>query len=89
MNERIRCVGLESRIVSADDAAGLIQDGMTVGVSGFTPSGCPKAVSAALARQVFEEGRSVRITLLSGASTGDEIDTLLAAPVSSPAGLPI
>jgi succinyl-CoA:acetate CoA-transferase len=74
---RIRCPGLENRVVSAEEAALLIKDGMTVAVSGFTPSGCPKAVPAALARQVGEDGRQVRITLLSGASTGDEIDTLL------------
>jgi len=77
MNGRIRCPALERRIVSAEDAARLIEDGMTVGVSGFTPSGCPKAVPAALARQATEEGRHVRIALLSGASTGGEIDTLL------------
>jgi succinyl-CoA:acetate CoA-transferase len=60
---------------------------MTVGVSGFTPSGCPKAVPAALARQVSREGSRVRITLLSGASTGGEIDTLLSeAGVHGPPG---
>jgi succinyl-CoA:acetate CoA-transferase len=76
MNERIRCPALAGRVVSPEDAARLIEDGMTVGVSGFTPSGCPKAVPAALARQA-REGRRVRIALLSGASTGGEIDTLL------------
>lgn len=76
-NGRIRCHALIDRITSAETAARLIQDGMTVGVSGFTPSGCPKVVPAALERQVREEGRKVRIQLLSGASTGNEIDTLL------------
>ena len=72
--ERIRCSGLENRICSADAAAALLQDGMTVAVSGFTPAGCPKAVPAALAEQV-RGGRKVRLTLLSGASTGPEIDS--------------
>ncbi len=76
-NERIRCRALESRITGAEEAAGMIRDGMTVGVSGFTPSGCPKVVTAALARQVTEDGRRVRINILSGASTGGEIDALL------------
>jgi succinyl-CoA:acetate CoA-transferase len=59
---------------------------MTVAVSGFTPSGCPKAVPAALARQA-REGSRVRIALLSGASTGGEIDTLLSeAGVHGPPG---
>jgi succinyl-CoA:acetate CoA-transferase len=77
MDDRIRCPALRGRVVSAEDAARLIRDGMTVAVSGFTPSGCPKAVPEALARQVRQEGRKVRISLLSGASTGEEIDTLL------------
>ncbi|MEA4946959.1 MAG: succinate CoA transferase [Oscillospiraceae bacterium] len=77
IRRRIRCSGLENKITDADRAARLIEDGMTVAVGGFTPSGCPKAVPAALARQVREGERTVRITLLSGASTGDEIDTAL------------
>lgn len=77
-NERIRCAArLDSQITGAEEAAQMIQDGMTVGVSGFTPSGCPKVVTAALARQVTEDGRKVRINVLSGASTGGEIDALL------------
>ena len=74
---RLRCPALAEKLCSAEDAARLIGDGMTVAVSGFTPSGCPKAVPEALARQVREDGRRVRVRLLSGASTGGEIDTLL------------
>ena len=71
--ERVRCGGLEDRVRTAEEAAMLIRDGMTVAVSGFTPAGCPKAVPLALSRQV-REGRRVRLTLLSGASTGPELD---------------
>ena len=46
---------------------------MTVAVSGFTPSGCPKAVPLALAEQV-KAGRKVKVDLYSGASVGPEID---------------
>ena len=74
---RIRCPRLMNRIVTADQAASMIEDGFTVAVSGFTPSGCPKAVTKELARQA-KEGRNVKITLLSGASTGEEIDSTLA-----------
>jgi succinate CoA transferases len=77
MNDRIRCAGLEEKITAAEDAALLIEDGMTVAVSGFTPSGCPKAVTAELARQVRDGERDVHISILSGASTGGEIDTAL------------
>lgn len=73
MNERIRCKALESKIMTADQAASLIQDGMVVGTSGFTPCGYPKVVPEALAKQA-EEGRKVGITLLTGASVGPELD---------------
>lgn len=73
--ERIRCRGLENRLASADAAARLIEDGMTVAVSGFTPAGNPKAVPLALAEQV-KAGRKVSVTLLTGASTGQEIDSV-------------
>ena len=74
MGERIRCQALRERVMSADQAARLIEDGMTVAVSGFTPSGNPKAVPLALAEQVRSGERKVRVSLLSGASTGPEID---------------
>lgn len=34
--DRIRLSSLHSKVMSAADAAGLIEDGMTVGMSGFT-----------------------------------------------------
>ena len=61
--------------MSADEAALLVQDGDTVAVSGFTPSGCPKAVPLALAEQVRDRRRELHLSLLSGASTGEEIDS--------------
>ena len=75
MGERLRCPALLDRVMSADQAARLIDDGMTVAVSGFTPSGNPKAVPLALAEQVRSGERRVRLTLLSGASTGPELDS--------------
>ncbi|MCR4441192.1 MAG: acetyl-CoA hydrolase/transferase family protein [Peptococcaceae bacterium] len=71
--ERIRCKKLLEKVVSADEAAMLIKDGMRVGTSGFTPCGYPKAVPLALARQA-REGRKVKIDLLTGASVGVELD---------------
>ena len=41
---------LKSKIMSADEAAQLIRTGMTIGVSGFTSVGYPKAVPDALVR---------------------------------------
>ena len=74
LTERLRCRALEEKLMSADEAAGLIEDGMTVAVSGFTPAGCPKAVPLALSAQVRGGKRKLRLTLLSGASTGEELD---------------
>jgi len=47
---RILCKALQGKIMSADEAAALIVSGDNVGMSGFTGSGYPKAVPAALAR---------------------------------------
>ncbi|MCJ7688317.1 MAG: acetyl-CoA hydrolase, partial [Clostridiaceae bacterium] len=72
--ERIRNACLESKIMSAEEAATLIKDKMVVGVSGFTPSGYPKAVPLALAARVKATGEKMKLTLYSGASVGPEID---------------
>ncbi len=74
--ERIRLPRLLDKVVSADEAAALIRDGMTVGMSGFTRAGDCKAVPFALARRAATE--SLRITLMTGASLGNDIDKVLA-----------
>ncbi len=74
--ERVLCNSLKGKIVSAQQAAQLIQDGMTVATSGFTPAGHPKAVPTALAQRA-KEGDKLGITLITGASVGPELDTLL------------
>ena len=78
---RIRSAALQSRIMSAEDAAALIPAGSTVGMSGFTGSGYPKAVPMALAARIEAEhaaGRSFRLKVWTGASTGPELDGALA-----------
>jgi succinyl-CoA:acetate CoA-transferase len=77
MNERIRNSSLMKKLCSAEEAANMIKDGMTVGTSGFTPSGYPKAVPMALAKRV-ERGEKIQINLFTGASVGDELDGVLA-----------
>ena len=52
-HDRIHNAQLRSRIVSAEQAAALIQPGETVAMSGFTGSGYPKAVPKALAEQLY------------------------------------
>jgi len=77
-SSQLRNPKLFKKIVTADEAAAFIQDGMHVGVSGFTPAGYPKAVPLALAEQV-RQGRKCKINLTSGASVGPEIEEELAA----------
>ena len=49
--DRIRLPSLLNKVMSAADAAALIEDGMTVGMSGFTRAGEAKAVPHALAER--------------------------------------
>ena len=61
---------LRTKVMSADDAARLIQPGMTIAVSGFTRTNYPKAVPQAVTRQ----GTAKDLTLIVGAAVGDCID---------------
>lgn len=78
---RIDCDRLRSRVMSAESAASLIGSGSTVGMSGFTGSGYPKAVPLALAARIEAEhaaGKPFRVRVWTGASTGPELDGALA-----------
>ncbi len=77
MKNRVRSEELLKKVMSADEAAKFIEDGMLVVTSGFTPSGYPKAVPLALAKRA-ENGEKIGITLIAGASVGDELDGALA-----------
>lgn len=74
---RIRNPKLFDKIVTPEEAAALIKDGMNVGTSGFTPSGYPKETTLALAKQI-KAGKKCRINLWTGASVGPEIEEALA-----------
>lgn len=78
---RIANAALRAKIMSADAAAGLISSGMTLGLSGFTGSGYPKAVPLALAARIeaaHAAGEPFRVRIWTGASTGPELDGALA-----------
>jgi len=79
---RIQHAGLAAKVVPAEQAAAVIRPGDTVGMSGFTGAGHPKAVPAALARQITDAhaaGRPFRVDVRTGASTAPELDGALAA----------
>ncbi|MCP3943871.1 MAG: succinate CoA transferase [Desulfobacteraceae bacterium] len=68
-------------IISKQEVVSLIKDGDTVAFSGFTAAGAAKAVPVMLAEHAKQEhsrGRSFRIRVISGASSGDYIDNDLA-----------
>ena len=75
--DRIRCATLRAKITSAAEAALLIQDGMCVGASGFTRAGDAKAVPVALAERARQQDEPPRITLMTGASLGHDVDRIL------------
>lgn len=72
---------ITSRKCSAEIAAGMIKNGDVLGLSGFTLAGYPKAVPSALAERavrLHEMGQEFKVTVFSGASTGDSCDGALA-----------
>jgi succinyl-CoA:acetate CoA-transferase len=73
---RIRLESLHNKVMTAEEAAQLIQDGMVVGSSGFTKAGDSKVVLPALAERAKNE--NVKITLMTGASLGHDTDGKLA-----------
>lgn len=88
---RILCSALTDKIVSAEQAAEFIVDGSTVGMSGFTGAGYPKAVPQALANRAkaaHTRGESFKINLWTGASTAPELDGVLADADSIATRLP-
>lgn len=67
--------------MTADEAAGLINNGDVVGMGGFTPAGAPKDVPTALAKRaeaLHAQGQPFQIRMYTGASTGDSCDGALA-----------
>lgn len=73
---RIRLESLHNKVMTAEEAAALIEDGMVVGSSGFTKAGDSKVVLPALAERAKKE--NVKITLMTGASLGHDTDGKLA-----------
>lgn len=74
-SDRIRLASLNDKIVSAEQAAALVHDGMVVGMSGFGGGGDAKAIPRALAERAKHE--PLKITLITGASLGSGLDGLM------------
>ncbi len=77
ITDRVRNKALQSKIVSAEEAATYFKEGMNVAMSGFTASAYAKAVPLALAERMKKEPFTINVW--TGASTGPELDDTLAA----------
>jgi len=81
-SSRIQHPGFARKVVPAEEAAALVRPGETVGMSGFTGAGHPKALPPALARRITEAhaaGQPFQVDVWTGASTAPELDGALAA----------
>lgn len=67
---------LQEKIVSSEEAASWIEDGMTLGLSGFTRAGDAKAVPLALVERAKKF--PLKVNVFTGASLGSDIDRLFA-----------
>ncbi|WP_107838662.1 succinate CoA transferase [Metasolibacillus meyeri] len=76
IEKRLGVKELASKIVSAAEAAALIENGTVVGMSGFTRAGDAKVVPEALAERAKNE--PLKIDVYTGASLGPEVDNHLA-----------
>ena len=67
--------------ITAEEAALMVKNGDTFGLSGFTAPGVPKRIIEAIAKRAEKEheaGREFKINIFSGASTNDHVDGILA-----------
>ncbi|WP_079528403.1 acetyl-CoA hydrolase/transferase family protein [Halobacillus hunanensis] len=73
---RIQDSRLKKRVVSSEEAASWIKDGMTLGLSGFTRAGDVKAVPFSLVERAKKE--EFKVNVFTGASLGSDVDKLFA-----------
>lgn len=76
LEERIHRNDLRNRIISREEAAGKIKNGMVIATSGFTKAGDSKEVLPALAERAVKD--PLKIILMTGASLGHGTDGKLA-----------
>ena len=75
LQRRIRMPQLLDKLTTAESAAALVNAGMTIGTSGFTLAGSAKVVPRAIANR--PDAKDLKLTLLTGASLGNDVDTLM------------
>lgn len=65
---------MRNKVVSAEDAVAIIQDGDTITTSGFVGIGVPDGLLAALERRFLKTRQPRELTLLFAARQGDGRD---------------
>ena len=68
-------------MLTAEEAAALVQHDEVIGFSGFTPAGAAKVIPTAIAAKARDEhaaGRPFKVGVITGASTGPSLDGELA-----------
>ncbi len=60
-----------NKVISADEAMSLIQDGWTIGIEGFVGAGTPDDLCVALEEQYLKKDRPKQITLIHSSGPGD------------------
>ena len=71
---------MEYKFMTAEEAAALIKNNDVIGIGGFSSVGTVKAVTSALAKKAEEEhakGNEFKVGMITGGSTGDQIDGAL------------
>ena len=63
-----------AKIITAAEAADLIRDGMTLGVSGFGAFASPDCVMEAMSRKFKEQNTPRDLTIVSGVAPGDFVE---------------
>ena len=58
------------KVLTADEAALLVNDGDTISTGGFVSCACPEALSIALEKRFLETGHPKDLTLFFAAVTG-------------------
>ncbi len=76
LSKYIRNAAFIDKVVSAQEAASWIEDGMTLGMSGFTLFGEPKVFPKALSERGQHE--KFKVNLFTGASMGPAADQSMA-----------
>lgn len=79
--QQLSNMSLPFPVISADEAAALVNNGDTIGFSGFTPAGACKVIPKSIAERAKAEhaaGRPFKLGVITGASTGKSLDGALA-----------